>query len=330
MKSEAQWIDYVKNDGSLLEFVPESEQTHKIVMTAVSDCGQAIRFAKDQPVDICDKALLKNIVSLVSIRDKTDSICRFAVMLDDKAVNLVNEERSIVMLRKCPDAIRHIRCPTPSQIMTSVTTCGKSIKFIDSPSRKAQIAAVTRNADAIQYIQDPSKKAQIAAVIRNGLAIQYIQDPSVKARMAAVTQNGLAIRYIQDPSPEERMRAVTQNGISIRYFRHSATAEEQKAAITQNSKSIFYCRPVKDFNIGHRHVAHLHDPRGFLVTIIISELSEDDCGILLKKIRDKYDLPLERVQCKNDKLPENTVSLLLLVNSIDNKGLIKRIIYDLF
>jgi hypothetical protein len=231
------WVEAIKQNGSLLEYVPKNLRTIDLCMIAVttSDIWRpALRSVPEEfkSKELCMSAVKQNGESLayVPIELRTKEMCVAAVKTDWKAVQYVpptteNKDIFKYVVQKDATGIKLIPVKKKSKelYMLAVQSFGESLEHVpeEFKSKELCMTAVKQNGIALMYVPEKFKTEELCliAVKKFGLVLNWVPEEfkSKELCMTAVKQNGESLAYVPKRYKTEKMciLAVRNNPRSI-------------------------------------------------------------------------------------------------------------------
>lgn len=262
-------------NGYMLEYIPLSCRTNKLLEYALSQNGMALEFVSNQTIKLCSIAINNTYVAFRYV---------------DK--NLLNEETLLNFIRLNGLVIQFIRDKTYKICKIAIEQNPLAFKYIDHPTDKNnnktifydELAeyAINKDSSLINYVKCPSLELcklaikkdvfsynqinfsenstlkmklelQLYLVSLDGLNIKHIDysystklcDVPIQVQAVAVKQNGLVLQYITNTTIEVKILAIQQNGLALQYI-DKPNYEMEKIAVSQNGLAIQYIKSIKN------------------------------------------------------------------------------------
>ena len=210
-----QWLEAVKQDGSMLQYVPEDLATPEIWIVSVQQLAQSDPWVIQKAPDYCLTPETCKIavdrcgdtLEFVPEALKTPDLCLAAVQQSGHALQFVPEtlctpEICLAAVRENRKAAAHV----PEHCRLAMVQEQGSVLGAFSDSAKTPelcLAAVQQKGRALEYVPEDLKTAELclAAVQQNGFALEFVPE-ALKAHeicLAAVRRNGQALHHLIRP-----------------------------------------------------------------------------------------------------------------------------------
>lgn len=258
--NESVAIEALKLNGMLLPFLTKKigKQTDLMVVTAIKNNWQSIKFVKEQKEEFCILAIKENWQAIRFIRKQTNKIMNELILAEPLAYKYLDKptkKHQIDAIRTNPQAIEFIYDSTPCNeaILLAVRTDGSLLKhvFMRHQNKKINLEAVKNNPLALEFAIKQDEEIILQAVLKNGLMLQYAHYQNEKIVKSALNNNAKSFLFVLDdfgseidilaveknPSnlllvsnqtPEIAYRAVSKNKNLLPYINEDLFLEEKK------------------------------------------------------------------------------------------------------
>ena len=186
------------------ERIPISEleiwNNSKDCSEAVKVNGYALKYIKDQTLELCAAAVKKNGDVLQYVRDQNEEVCLEAVKQNGYSLFYVKNK-------------------TPEICLEAVKRRGCALAWIINPTQEMCWEAVKQSGYALQYVKDQTVEICLMGVRRDGHALRDVWNQTEEICSAAVQQDGLALAYVKNQTPAICMIAVYQDSRALQYVK---------------------------------------------------------------------------------------------------------------
>ena len=133
------WIDMAFENSSILQYVKDPLTTNflKACKIAIQRNGLALRYVKEQTLELCILAVQRNGNALQYVNVQTEDICKLAVKNDGNALYYVKDQ-------------------TKDICILAVQQNGLALRFVKDQTKDICILAVQQNGFAIEFVKDSS------------------------------------------------------------------------------------------------------------------------------------------------------------------------------
>jgi Domain of unknown function (DUF4116) len=224
----------IKQNGRVLQLVPEDYRTYELCLMAVQQYGRALQFV---PLDLKSKCIdaLQEESSFASKSsscgdEETPKLCRIAVEQDGMALIHVPEEHITLELYNI-----------------AIQQNGWTLQFVPEKYKTLELCniAIRRDGRALQFTPEEYKTFTLyhIAVQQSGRALRHVPKEyrTLELCYLAIEQNGLTLQYV----PEEHKSldlcriAVKQDGMALRFVpTNNRTLELCRLAVEQNGMAL--------------------------------------------------------------------------------------------
>lgn len=156
------------------------------------------------------------------IKNKTESICLFAIENNFRAFEFMPEE-----------------CHSEKVCEFAIGDMASNLKFISKQNNKMCLLAVSKNGKSLEFVKKQTAKICLAAVRKDGLSLQYVKKQTPELCMEAIKSDPEALFYVKEQTEEMCMEAVKMAGYVLSGV-NNKTPEMCKVAVSKNSLAIRY------------------------------------------------------------------------------------------
>lgn len=216
--TEEQVVDYISQCGDQLRYI--KDQTPNIVFAAVKHYIPAIRDAKVMTPEIAKYVVSFDGMMLKYVKEQTEEIILAAISQTGFSylyAKIQNDRLATRAVTQNGLVLNQIANQTTSIILSAVKQNGLALACASIQTEEIVMEAVKQNGVALQYAMLQTEEIAYEAVCQNGLALGYVDSPTERVVVAAVKQNGFAIRYVKNPSAELKGLAL-QSCSDAHYF----------------------------------------------------------------------------------------------------------------
>lgn len=236
-------IAALKQNGLFLPFLSKKvgKQTDAMVITAVKQNWQAIKFVIDQNEEACILALKQNWNAIRLIRKQTAKIMNELILANPLAypyLDKPSKKIQIEAVRANPEAIQFIYDSTPcvESIMLAVRSNGLLLKhiYMKNQNKKINLEAVKNNPMALEYAAKQDESIILQAVTNDGMAMQFAHFQNEKIIKAAINNYAESYRLaVEDFGYAVDVLAVEKEPLNIIYVANQ-TCELAYRALSKN------------------------------------------------------------------------------------------------
>lgn len=183
------------------------QKTLELEMLAVSTCGFAIKYVRNQLPALVEAAIFScpHVLALIHEKEQTPEICSYAIKHRPYLIEYAVYQTELDALRAInwnPMLLKYVKNQTPLICLRAVKINGMALAHVKEQTEEICLAAVRRQGMALQYVHHQTHKICLTAVNSNGLALQFVDHPDEDIWITAVLRNYTAIRFIEDPSDD--------------------------------------------------------------------------------------------------------------------------------
>jgi hypothetical protein len=263
----------VKEDGRILEYIPEQFRNIKVCREAVKQNGRLLYLVNKEFRDkeLCWSAIRQNGRALIDVPDE----------LRDKEICLEAVRQNGYALEYVPWKFRDKELN-----LEAIGQNGYALDFVPTEFRDKEICseAIKQNGQALQYVPEALRDQEICleAVKQNGQALYYVPNElrDYELCLEAIRQNGLALGCIPDELRDKEicLEALKQSGRALQYVPKELRDKEiYLDAVKQDGRALEFV-PVEFHDKCHQPIDVLPDWTETYAKLK-QELSLDTIGI---------------------------------------------------
>ena len=242
------WIYAIKNDLSLLNFVPYDE---KLIRKILKYNGKVIKYLKNKTVEDIIMAIDSNVLSLDYIEKKRKVYIDYAYKIDSIAIKYKNiremsEDELFNAVKRNYNAIKYIPKDLQNekmQIEAILDSNGEIINYITPVNNNVVMYILKFVPTYILSIKNPTTEMFLLAFSEQpSLILQYNDFENVfdtEILKTVIFNDPSLIQYFNDPTKELMLIAVSQDPFVLKYLNYQ-DYDIVKTALSVNPKAIKY------------------------------------------------------------------------------------------
>jgi hypothetical protein len=180
--TEDMYIIVVRQDGMMLQFIKEENQTEKICKEAIHNNINAFEFVHNKTHDMCLSCISQNHYLIQYVDNPTDLMCKIVI---DKCKSI-----------KDFSAFKYIKNKNFKLERIVVQFDGLALEFIENQNDAICELAVKQNGLALKFVKKQTNNICELAVKQNGLALEFVENKTDKICELAVKQNSIALKFV--------------------------------------------------------------------------------------------------------------------------------------
>ena len=226
----------VKQEGRLIEIVPEEFQDEKMCSAAVKNDPTALKLIKNQSENVCIIAMKANIHTFEYVIKKTNKIFEYVLKLKS---SFIKEAQDMIDDAAFLD----------SMISMCLKINGLLLQYIKNPTYDHCCDAVKQNYKTLRYVPEiwnDSIMANIALMV-SPLALEFIKNQTRQMCIDSVEQDPMAIEFVQAQFLTEEMwfKAIKKNYRALGLNKTGQTIEMCLYAIHLHPQAINYIHDIE-------------------------------------------------------------------------------------
>jgi hypothetical protein len=196
-------IKYYKNDKTWLTYV--RDQTIDMCMMAVLKNGLLLEYVHNQLSTICLSAVRQNGNALQFVKNQTEEICKIAIKNTSSALQFVKnqtEEICLIAVTKNGNSLEYVQVQTEQICLCAVRNKGIALKYVIAQTPDICLEAIKENYCALGYVKDLTYDIYEIAMRKNIHVFEIIENKTVELCMLVLKMNPSYIKNIVNPTAE--------------------------------------------------------------------------------------------------------------------------------